>query len=139
MRVEEVVGKRLRDARRAAGLTQLQLGEAMADFLPKKWVGQQISQAEEGNRKLTAEELFAFCCILARPVNYFFIPTVDVSVIEVRGRQGTIDAETVRDIQMPDMAYNAALPALRQLMSLESSMRDAITSLDPWSVVGRSA
>jgi transcriptional regulator with XRE-family HTH domain len=84
MRIEEVIGKRIKEAREHDGLSQDQVGRAMARYLGKPWPNQQVSVAEDGGRKFTAAELFALCMVLRRPASYLFIPSAG-DVIEVDG------------------------------------------------------
>ncbi len=116
MRIEEVVGRRLRQAREEAGLTQEQLGQEMRKFLAKPWPGQQVSVAEDGRRKFTAEELFALCMILRRPASAFFVPfETDIEV------SGTLDSVplTWASAQMiwgAEREWNRAAPTLAALV-----------------------
>jgi transcriptional regulator with XRE-family HTH domain len=140
MRIEEVVGRRLREAREEAGMTQQQLGEAMANYLEKKWPGQQVSLAEDGKRKFSAEELFALCEILMRPASYFFIPGAGVSDIDVPGRNGVVAAERARETQTWTDAEGwtaqapvvAAIlkPQATQLRDIQSALGIAAESLE---------
>ena len=71
MRIEvdyKLVGRRIRDARKAMGLTQEQLAEQVD--LSNEWV----SQLEKG-KKLPLDTLMRFSSVLDKDPNYFLIDT----------------------------------------------------------------
>lgn len=68
MKIEEVIGANLARLRDEKGMSQSQLGDAVAEHLGKPWSRQAVSAAEKGRRAFTAADLLA----LAR--------TLDVSV-----------------------------------------------------------
>lgn len=72
MRIEEVVGQRLREAREERGLTQEELGQRLAALLGKSWPRQTVSIAERGHRAFTALELLAFSVVLGVEVADLF-------------------------------------------------------------------
>jgi transcriptional regulator with XRE-family HTH domain len=74
MKTAEVVGYRIREARKSLTMSQAQLGEALGDWLGKAWFPQAVSEAEKGRRAFTAEEILVIAHVLARPVAWFFIP-----------------------------------------------------------------
>ncbi|WP_158641285.1 helix-turn-helix transcriptional regulator [Amycolatopsis eburnea] len=74
MRVEEIVGIRMREHREARDMTQEQLGEELGYFLGNAWSRQAVSSAEKGKRAFTAAELLTIadslgitCADLLRP------------------------------------------------------------------------
>jgi transcriptional regulator with XRE-family HTH domain len=64
----EAVGIRVRLARKAKGLSQERLGEALASFLGKPWSKQVVSAVERGKHDLTVTELLAVATVLDEPV-----------------------------------------------------------------------
>jgi transcriptional regulator with XRE-family HTH domain len=84
VRIEEVVGTRIRSVREHEGMSQEQLGRELGRYLGKPWPNQQVSVAEDGGRKFSALEIFALCMVLKRPASYFFTPNPD-DVVEVPG------------------------------------------------------
>lgn len=75
MRIEERIGKRVREAREQASLTQEELGSRVARWLGperKRWSKQTVSAAESGGRAFTAEDLFVLSFALGKPVYWFF-------------------------------------------------------------------
>lgn len=87
MKVSEVVGQRIKQARRAGGLTQKDLGQELRNYLPGAWPVQAVSAAEQGRREFTAVELAALALILKKPVGWFFLPTADETVQFPRGKK----------------------------------------------------
>ncbi|HYN35362.1 MAG TPA: helix-turn-helix transcriptional regulator, partial [Actinomycetota bacterium] len=74
MRIPEIVGRRVREARKDIGLSQANLGERLGWYLDKPWFPQAVSEAEAGRRNFTAEELFALAIVVKRPLSWFFLP-----------------------------------------------------------------
>jgi transcriptional regulator with XRE-family HTH domain len=74
VRVEEIIGKRVRQAREEAGLSQRAFGEQVKGILGSAWTPQAVSQAENGKRDWRARDLVAMCHILRRPVEWFYTP-----------------------------------------------------------------
>jgi transcriptional regulator with XRE-family HTH domain len=74
MRVEQMIGKRVRQAREEADLSQREFGERVGDVLGKRWTPQAVSQAEKGERDWRAKDLVAMAWILRRPVAWFYTP-----------------------------------------------------------------
>ncbi len=85
MRVEEMVGRRLREARERAGLSQAQLGTRMGAYTGKLLSRQSISQAEQGQRAFTAAELIAFAHITRAVPAEFLTPPDDVDDVVLPG------------------------------------------------------
>lgn len=135
MRVEELVGRRVRESRETVGLTQEQLGQSLQPYLGKKWPGQQVSVAEDGGRKFTAAELFALSMVLDRPVSYFFIP-ISVTPIEAPGGAVPVDEATSRQIWGPskDSVAPIVVSVLQRLPGflgeMEQSAREARQVVD---------
>jgi 8-oxo-dGTP diphosphatase len=84
MRVEEVVGLRIKDIRESRGLTQDQLGELMGELLGgRPWARQTVSAAEHGRRAFTAAELVACSLALGAPVGELLTPLAAEGGIEL--------------------------------------------------------
>lgn len=67
MRIEQIVGARIREAREAKGMTQEEFGAELAQYLGKPWPRQAVSIAEKGQRSFPAAELLA--CSMALGLN----------------------------------------------------------------------
>ncbi|WP_141718036.1 helix-turn-helix transcriptional regulator [Nocardia altamirensis] len=83
MKIERIVGERIRIAREAMGYSQPELGRRVGEALDKAYPRQAISAAERGERAFTASELFVFAQILRVPVGSFFTPPSGVDEIEI--------------------------------------------------------
>lgn len=59
VRVEEIVGLRIRQAREATEMTQEEFGGMLAKYLGKPWPRQAVSAAEKGHRSFAVAELLA--------------------------------------------------------------------------------
>lgn len=64
--LDAYVGSRIRDKRRALGMSQEKLAEAEGITF------QQIQKYENGANRVSASRLYSFSKILEEPVNYFF-------------------------------------------------------------------
>jgi transcriptional regulator with XRE-family HTH domain len=73
MKLEELVGERVREARELRGWTQQHLGEQLEPYLGRVWTRQAVSNAEKGGREFTAAELVAFALTLRQRVGWFFM------------------------------------------------------------------
>lgn len=117
MRIEEVIGQRMKAAREHQELTQEQVGQRLGQLLGKPWSRQSVSVAEQGGRAFTASEIAAIAYVLNTSVSRLFTPPATVRQIEFpTGTQPRVD---VLETAIPETA--AALP-LKEL-------RDALGSL----------
>jgi hypothetical protein len=124
MRIEEVIGKRIKEAREWDGLSQEQVGREMARYLAKPWPGQQVSVAEDGGRKFTAAELFALCMVLRRPASYLFLLNPD-DVIEVDGSEKRVGEDAFTVQLVGPTGGGLIVPTVRQLIDpLASSLAE---------------
>jgi transcriptional regulator with XRE-family HTH domain len=115
MKIEEVIGRRIREAREYENLSQGDVGREMARYLGKPWPNQQVSVAEDGGRKFTAAELFALCMVLRRPASYLFLPDPD-DVIEVEGTEKRIVDDAFLVQLVGPHNGGLAIPAVRALI-----------------------
>ncbi len=74
--VDEYVGKRVRQRRRAIGLTQLELGEAVGTKF------QQIQKYETGRNRISASRLWDISKALDVSIDFFFEGFQDVYLAE---------------------------------------------------------
>ena len=115
MRIEEVVGRRIRDIRESQGMTQEQLGQEIGKLLGKPWPRQTVSLAEQGRRAFTAAELVACSLALGAPVAELFTPLTTQEGIELTPGGAVVDTRKAMAIMFEgeDMA----------------DLRDALTTL----------
>ncbi|GAB3494016.1 helix-turn-helix transcriptional regulator [Amycolatopsis cihanbeyliensis] len=83
MRLEEMIGRRVRDVRELNEMTQQEVGEKLAHLLGKPWSRQAVSAAEQGNRAFTAAELVAIAQVIGTTVARLFSPPLDADEIEL--------------------------------------------------------
>lgn len=60
------VGRRIREARVAKGMTQTDLGNALGISF------QQVQKCEKGTNRVGSSRLWAICAVLDQPITYFF-------------------------------------------------------------------
>lgn len=87
MRIEEVIGQRIQELRKAQAdtkeMTQEDLGESLGRYLERPWSRQAVSAAEKGQRAFTSVELAAFALVFDVPVQRLLSTSIDVSTIEM--------------------------------------------------------
>lgn len=94
MKVEKIIGDRIREARTKLGWTQAQLGTHMLAMLGQPWSGQAVSQAEKGRRDFRAVDLVALAVALNQPIEWFFRPPEGTEV-ELPGSIVTLNEDNV--------------------------------------------
>ncbi|MFE5296402.1 helix-turn-helix domain-containing protein [Streptomyces sp. NPDC056632] len=75
VRIEEVIGRNLRQIREGKDLSQTDLGQAMEQHLGKPWSRQAVSAAEKGRRFFTAADLLGLARALDVSIPHFFMLT----------------------------------------------------------------
>ena len=85
MKVEDVVGTRIRAAREALGMSQRELGERLAAYLGRSLFAQAVSAMEQGKRDFVAAELLALAAILKKPPGWFLTTDEPGAVVEFPG------------------------------------------------------
>ena len=74
MRLEEVIGHRLRAERERQGMTLKAMGQELETYLGKPWTPQAVWQAERGQRDFGAAQLLALALVLEIPVAQLLAP-----------------------------------------------------------------
>lgn len=72
MRIQELIGRNVRQAREEADLSQRELGQRIGNVLGKPWHPQAVSAAEKGGRDWAAEDLVAVAFVLGRTIESLF-------------------------------------------------------------------
>lgn len=117
VRIEELVGQRIRDRREELNMRQEEFGRRLAPLLGKAWSRQAVSSAEQGKRAFTAAELVAIGHVLEmRPARLLRAPAW---VEEVELPTGS----TVPVKDMPEMPQ--ADQYIAKLMSLVREFHEA--------------
>lgn len=84
MRIEEVIGQRIQELRKAqpgtGEMSQEKLGSLLEPLLGKPWSRQAVSAAEAGKRAFTAVELVALAAVLDTTIDDLFDPRWQAAV-----------------------------------------------------------
>lgn len=124
MRVEEYIGRRIREERERQGISQGELGRLLGPLLGKPWSRQAVSTAELGQRAFAAAELVAVAVVTGVSVAQFLEPPPDVRQVEMPTGQ-LVDAASIAG---HELGGDGA--ALRELAATARSLETtAITTL----------
>lgn len=103
-----MVGLRVREIRKRAGMTQEQFGEAMGGMLARQWPRQTVSDAEKGARSWTAVELVAAAEVLdVTVVGLLTAPISDDKIEMPSGR--VLDSKEMRALVAGEDSDHAAV------------------------------
>jgi len=83
LKIEDVIGANIADARKRRGITQADLGIKLGELLGDGWLRQAVWSAERGKRAFTAVELIAFARTLDTTVQALLTPPIQVREIEM--------------------------------------------------------
>lgn len=81
--IERIIGRNVTRARKAADMTQRELGEAVAPYLGTTWPPQTVSNVEGGRRAFAAAEVVALAHVLGVTPAALFFPPAAVDVVTV--------------------------------------------------------
>ena len=81
MRIEELIGQRIRERREELEMSQAELGRLLGRLLDKEWSRQTVSAAEQGKRAFTSAEMVAISHVLRTTVSQLFTPPAKVTEI----------------------------------------------------------
>jgi transcriptional regulator with XRE-family HTH domain len=129
VRVEELIGFRIRQARSDAGMSLEEFGRLLGEPLGKAWVKQSVHNAENGRRLFTAAELVAVALVLRCTVADLFRLPSDVDALTLPN--ATVTREQLNrwaELETPSVA-----DLRRALHSMQASIRrvaEAGASLD---------
>ena len=107
--IDILVGRRLRELRTLAGLSQTQIGESAGLSF------QQIQKYERGVNRISASKLYSLAAFLGTPVSHFFIG------IEASDHQIGNDDALNSEISDPNLRSREALTLTRNLMRIKDS------------------
>lgn len=75
VRIEEIIGLRISQARQTRHLSQTEFGLALGRYLAQSWTRQAVCTAEKGLRSFTAAEIFAIAAAIdCAPSDLFSLP-----------------------------------------------------------------
>ncbi|MFD1660008.1 helix-turn-helix transcriptional regulator [Streptomyces caeni] len=143
MKIEEVIGANLQWIREDQGMTQAQLGEAVARHLGKPWSRQAVSAAEKGRRAFSAADLLALALVLDVTIpSFFLLRDWNRDDVELPGTVVLADAYMKRVFHRSDIKAGADLltrsSARRLRDAHEQVMTDTSQLIDALSAVGSS-
>jgi len=98
VRIEEMIGLRIRAQREQLTLTQERLGELLGERLGRAWSRQAVSAAEKGERAFTAAELLAFTLALRMTFGALMVPPAGVEYIELPNGATVSRADLIESI-----------------------------------------
>lgn len=113
MRIEEVIGQRMKAGREYHELTQEQVGERLGELLGKPWSRQSVSLAEQGRRAFTAVEIAAIAYVVNTSVSRLFTPPAAVRKIEFPTGMSVPRTELL-ETALPGTAVAEPLKSLRE-------------------------
>lgn len=131
MRVEEIIGMRMRQRREELDRTQEELGRELGVFLGKPWSRQSVSSAEQGKRAFTAAEIYAIANCLRMTFVSLLRPPTDVAEVEMPSGE-TLPSYTFigATSNIPDDNSHAARAEVKHLLDeLDAAHRDASTAV----------
>jgi transcriptional regulator with XRE-family HTH domain len=82
VRIEEIVGQRMRQRREDLKLTQEGLGKLIGKHLGRDWTRQTVSAAEQGGRTFAASDMVTLAYVLGVSVAYLLTPPPGTDIIE---------------------------------------------------------
>jgi transcriptional regulator with XRE-family HTH domain len=118
MRIEEVIGQRMKDFRELEGMSQRELGEGLEPYLGKPWSRQAVSTAETGGRAFTAIELITIAAVLGTSVSRLMTLMPAVGELETPGGvviSGRDTAAVVVSRMSPNVIYSEMQSAITEL------------------------
>lgn len=141
MRIEDVIGHWITQAREESRMTQAEIGVELGKYLGKPWPRQAVSAAEKGRRSFTAAELVALAYVLGYSVEALLVPPPDVPAVtladgppldarHLRGSAATASDESLRKAVTTMSQLRAMLPALIEgIQEIDAVVADGLMEL----------
>jgi len=117
VRVEEVVGRRVRARREELGMTQKEFGRRVGQLLGKAWSRSTVSVAENGSRAWAAADLVAVAMVLQVTVGDLLIPPIEEAAVDLGGPQA-VPKSRLSDAVTAHGREDLNLAAIRETLSL---------------------
>lgn len=115
MRIEEQIGRRVRDRLAELKMTHREFGERMGRYLGKPWSRSAVSVALKGDRAWTASEILAAAAILMVTPGNLLSPQDDLEPIEFPSGE-TLTRDELASIYGPErLALNSLAAHLGQV------------------------
>ncbi|MGO1971624.1 MAG: helix-turn-helix domain-containing protein [Propionibacteriaceae bacterium] len=125
---KKIFAKRLRQLRRAAGLTQTDVAEAMSRLLGRQVVGTAVTKVESGERAVRLDEAVVVAEILQVPLEAL-VTEKDPVKIEIEELRDRFKEQLARGRQAEDefqQAQAAMIAIEKQIAALERKREDEV-------------
>jgi len=133
VRIEQVIGGAIREWREFTGLTQSQLGQALATHTGIAWSRQAVSAAEAGNRAFSAADLLALALTLKVEFGQLLCPASlgENQILELPSGDH-VPARILVDLYYGEHGegLRGSAPVLRSLLSTRSTVSMILENLD---------
>lgn len=86
----KLVGRRLHEARIAAGLSQADIAERMQDLGFRSWLSQTVSTVERAKRRVSAEELLGLMVACETDLTALVYPAAEFQAVSLPGGQEVV-------------------------------------------------
>lgn len=130
MRVEEVVGRRIREAREARGMSQDDFGQLLAVLLGKPWSRQAMSAAEKGQRSFTATEVLAFSVVIGCEIADLFRLPGDLDAVAMPSGSALTRDQLDQATETGRPSVAALRAALADMVKTAGSLQTASFSVE---------
>jgi transcriptional regulator with XRE-family HTH domain len=115
VRLEQVIGHRMRERREEMALTQEQAGQRIGELLGRPWPRQAVSAAEKGDRAFTAAELVAIAFALDTNVSWLLTPLAGGLGVEMPSGAAVDQAKLIAAV-LPRPSDGGDTDAVRQVL-----------------------
>ena len=115
VRLEQVIGHRMRERREQMALTQEQAGQRIGELLGRPWPRQAVSAAEKGDRAFTAAELVAIAFALDTNVSWLLTPLAGGLGVEMPSGAAVDQAKLIAAV-LPRPSDGGDTDAVRQVL-----------------------
>lgn len=119
MKIEEIVGQRIRERREQLALSQAMLGKLIGEHLGRDWPRQAVSAAEKGERSFGIAEMVMLAHVLNVSIAHLVTPPAGVAAVEVAPGV-SCERNVVIQAVIPLMATDKALD--RELVDAYSQL-----------------
>ena len=119
MKIEEIVGQRIRERREQLALSQAMLGKLIGEHLGRDWPRQAVSAAEKGDRQFGIAEMVAFAHVLGVSIAHLITPPADVAAVQLAPG---VSCER-------DVVIQAVIPLMAADKPLDRELVDAYSQL----------
>jgi transcriptional regulator with XRE-family HTH domain len=127
MRVEDIIGQRIKDRRETMELSQEALGKLIGEQLGREWTRQAVSAAEKGKRSFVAAELLAIAYVLGVSVGRLLSPPAEAEAVELA------DGITLPRVALigadPATTFDSMMQAIVRLSEQQKVIAEAVAQV----------